>query len=154
MTATSDRIRDVHFPKWLSLFEKKSREYGEKTHEDLGVRGQFSDIYRKVVKLKKFMWDEPESVPAFESLEEIIYDLIGHLFLTIDMMKWTAEREVPLYVGPAEVEARELLEQCWQAMQGLGEDGPGGSVVRDERTLGKINHILQDAHIKKIVGSR
>jgi hypothetical protein len=158
MTATADRIRDHHFPKWLELFQRKSREYGEATHEGLGPRGQFSDIYRKVVKLKKFMWDEPEAVPEFEDIEEIIDDLIGHLFLTKDMI-WKGNQERvrmlasanPMdpdrqYIGPAEVEAREMLDRMWAHFD--DDDEP------DEGWIEEAMKILKEAHVKRIVGWR
>lgn len=78
-------IIEVHVPAWLDLFERKNREYGDGAAFDLGARGQFSDMYRKMLKLKRAMWDEDESVLTTEGVDEILQDLIGHCFLTLNM---------------------------------------------------------------------
>lgn len=72
-------------PEWLELFAKKNSDYGAGSAFELGVRGQYSDIHRKMIKLKRAMWDGEEL--KFEGSEEIIRDLIGHLFLTLHMME-------------------------------------------------------------------
>ena len=72
-------------PEWLAVFQNKNRDYGSGSMYELGVRGQYSDIHRKMIKLKRAMW-EGESL-KFEGLEEIIGDLIGHLFLTLHMLE-------------------------------------------------------------------
>lgn len=83
-----ERIRDSWVPIWLKGFERKSRDYnstdGWEPHTVLGVRGQFADIWRKVGKLKKSLWDGDQL--EGEQPLEIIDDLISHLFLTRDML--------------------------------------------------------------------
>jgi hypothetical protein len=84
-----DRIRDSWVPIWLKGFERKARDYNSKTtdwepHKFLGVKGQFADIWRKVGKLKKALWDD-EMLEGEQPLE-IIDDLISHLFLTRDLL--------------------------------------------------------------------
>lgn len=74
-----------HLPAWAKLFARKNSEYGSGAAFDLGERGQFSDIYRKIIKLKRAMWDEDESVLTTEGVDEILMDLIGHCFLTLEM---------------------------------------------------------------------
>ena len=66
------------------LFLHKNRGYGN-TAEYLGAKGQFSDIYRKVGKLKHTLWDGNE--PVGESIEEMCMDLIGHCALTIHFLR-------------------------------------------------------------------
>jgi hypothetical protein len=70
-------------PEWLALFARKNRDYGSGSAYELGVRGQYSDIHRKMIKLKRAMWDGEQL--DFEDTDEIIKDLISHLFLTLHM---------------------------------------------------------------------
>lgn len=78
-------------PEWLALFARKNRDYGSGSAYELGVQGQYSDIHRKMIKLKRAMWDGQEL--DFESTEEIIKDLISHLFLTLHMYGLQREAE-------------------------------------------------------------
>lgn len=88
-TATPE-LRSIigdHLLTWSDLFAYKNAEYGGGAAFDLGERGQFSDMYRKMIKLKRAMWDEDESVLNTEGVDEILMDLIGHCFLTLEMRK-------------------------------------------------------------------
>lgn len=78
-------------PEWLALFARKNRDYGSGSAYELGVRGQYSDIHRKMIKLKRAMWDGHEL--DFEDTDEIIKDLISHLFLTLHMFGLQREAE-------------------------------------------------------------
>jgi len=80
-------IVSEHLPAWLELFSSKNSEYGSGAAFELGARGQFSDMYRKMIKLKRAMWDADESVLKTEGVDEIINDLIGHCFLTLEMRR-------------------------------------------------------------------
>jgi len=70
-------------PNVLTLFLAKNRDYGD-THLDhmrLGPKAQFVDIWRKVGKLKRAVWD---GVPmAGEQPDEIFADFVGHSLLAI-----------------------------------------------------------------------
>lgn len=97
-----ERIRDVWVPEWLQLFEKKSADYNTKAtakrpafqpHEVLGIKGQWADIWRKVWKLHKALWDDEQLTG--EQPREIILDLISHLFLTIDLMEKQSPLQLP-----------------------------------------------------------
>lgn len=96
----SQQLRDIIsdlVPEWALLFARKNADYG--SHDDsagvLGIPGQYADIWRKMSKLKRAMWDGEEL--EFEKTEEVISDLIGHLFLTLHMMRVKDEAE-RLYV--------------------------------------------------------
>lgn len=78
-----DILTDV-FPTWLDLFQMKSREYGDAAF-DLGPRAQFVDMNRKFVKLRRALWEGKELTT--ESIDEILLDLIGHAFLTLEMRR-------------------------------------------------------------------
>lgn len=73
-------IADYLIPEWWMQFKAKNNEYG--THDDdLGMRGQYADIHRKMKKLRNSLWD---GLPlTHEQPREVILDLIGHLFLTL-----------------------------------------------------------------------
>lgn len=80
MTYIMDRL----VPEWSRLFAQKQHDYGENGHEDLGIRAQFVDINRKTHKLRRALWDGVEL--QGEQPREILMDLIGHCFLTIDLL--------------------------------------------------------------------
>lgn len=65
-------------PAWRALFLQKNAKY-RAVGNNLGARGVFPDINRKVGILKDRVWDGNET--EGESTEEVINDLIGHLFL-------------------------------------------------------------------------
>ena len=77
-------ILTVHLKDFLDLFIRKNKEYGENA-QTLGPRGQFSDMYRKMIKLRTGMWDGDEHLLTSESVDEILLDMIGHCFLTLRM---------------------------------------------------------------------
>lgn len=78
-----------HLVQWATLFAKKNGEYqdGNGSAFTLGERGQFSDMYRKMIKLKAALWDGHEDQLSTESVEEILHDMIGHCFLTLEMRR-------------------------------------------------------------------
>lgn len=125
MSTAFERIRDDWLPLWLKGFERKSRDYnslktGWEPHEVLGVKGQFADLWRKVGKLKKALWDD-EPLEGEQPLE-IIDDLISHLFLTRDLLiRAEAEQRIKVHmlVDPIQVSDRERLRQ----LVGHGHDG-------------------------------
>lgn len=61
-------------PKALELYLKKTKDYGGLSG-GLGPRAPFVDMWRKILKLKRCMWDGEEL--KFEQTDEIIMDLIG-----------------------------------------------------------------------------
>lgn len=77
-------------PEWLRLFAAKNADYGDGA-KVLGVRGQYADINRKMLKLKRSLWDGDQL--QFEDSDEVIMDLIGHLFLTLDMIRFKEQTD-------------------------------------------------------------
>ncbi|UVF61593.1 hypothetical protein SEA_GENAMY16_74 [Gordonia phage Genamy16] len=71
-------------PKVLENFARKNADYGD-TSFDLGIAGQYAELWRKVGKLKGPMWEGKEL--AFEQMDEIIEDLIGHCLLSLYFIK-------------------------------------------------------------------
>lgn len=80
----ADRCMD-HAERALSLFLRKQEGYGD-TSFLFGKRGQVQDMYRKVMKLKRVLWDGVPD-PAGEKPEEVVMDLIGHCLLTLDFLR-------------------------------------------------------------------
>jgi len=110
-------ILTKHFPAWAELFARKNSEYGSGSAFDLGERGQFSDIYRKIIKLKRAMWDEDESVLTTEGVDEIIMDLIGHCFLTLEMRaRKDAEKTNSFAVNSVSISPAMMTQDDFEAM--------------------------------------
>lgn len=89
-TDMREAIIDRIAPAVLVQWSKKNIDYGGQ-QVFLGQRAQFADINRKFWKLKQAMWDGV--TPEFESVEEICFDMIGHLLMSIyqgDKEKWSA----------------------------------------------------------------
>ncbi len=73
-------IQDVLLPEWLKQFETKNADYGDDSGK-LGVKGGFTDLWRKVLKLKRALWDG--QTLHGEQAREITMDMIGHAFLLL-----------------------------------------------------------------------
>lgn len=69
---------------WTWLFMDKQRDYGDRA-DDLGVPGQYAELSRKMIKLRRVMWEGHPLVG--EPPREVVLDLIGHLFLTLKLME-------------------------------------------------------------------
>ncbi|HEY7415902.1 MAG TPA: hypothetical protein VH593_11965 [Ktedonobacteraceae bacterium] len=64
----------------VQRLREKSRDYGD-TYEELGLAGQYSDMHRKMRKLRKAMWHE-EPLTG-EQPEEILEDLLGNILISL-----------------------------------------------------------------------
>jgi len=62
----------------------KSADYGE-VFRELGVRGQYSDMHRKMHKLKKALWDGEQL--KGEQPPEILSDLFGNILITLYLLE-------------------------------------------------------------------
>lgn len=71
-------------PTWLDLFMQNNAKYKD-VDQSLGACGVFPDINRKVGVLKARVWNGQDT-PG-EPTEEVIQDLIGHLFLMWALMR-------------------------------------------------------------------
>lgn len=92
---TLDRLTTRLLPEFLAHFSAKNADYSDaemEPHRVLGKAGQFSDIWRKIWKLKKALWDGKELTQ--ESTREILLDLIGHCFLTLALLEEEDQRKV------------------------------------------------------------
>lgn len=76
-------IIDVLIPEMVKKANEDWEHYGD-CHKELGIQGQFADIWRKVGPLKRALW-EGETLTR-EQPREICMDLVGHLLLTVAML--------------------------------------------------------------------
>jgi hypothetical protein len=67
-------------PTSIQRFRNKSSDYGD-VFKELGLAGQYSDMHRKMHKLKKVMW-EGRSLKG-EQAEEILHDLLGNILISL-----------------------------------------------------------------------
>lgn len=74
-------------PEVLQRFAEKNAEYGNNANRDLGIKAQFVDIHRKMIKLRRALWDDEPQALKSEPVEEVIGDLVAHLLLTLDMLR-------------------------------------------------------------------
>ena len=81
------RIIQEVLPGVLELYLSKSRDYGGNVGDmiGLGAKATFVDIWRKVGKLKRALWDGQKMIG--EQTEEILADLVGHVLIILDGMK-------------------------------------------------------------------
>ena len=78
-TKQAEQILRHVLPRVLELFLVKNKDYAD--WPDLGVRGEFVEIWRKTHKLKRALWDNQELVS--EQWDEIIMDMVGHCLLAL-----------------------------------------------------------------------
>lgn len=71
-------VNDI-LPGIVTRFLDKAADYGS-TFEELGIKGQYSDIHRKVRKLKRAMWEGEEL--SGEQIDEILADLVGNCLIS------------------------------------------------------------------------
>jgi hypothetical protein len=82
----AERVLTKIVPSLLELYLKKSKDYGGDVGEmiGLGPKAHFVDMWRKMGKLKRALWDGVEL--EGEKPEEIMMDLVGHIFIILDKM--------------------------------------------------------------------
>ncbi len=85
-TELAKRIMKYHAPAALDHFIERNGEYGDDDDFNLGSRGQYVDISRKVQKLKRRMWDGQPEPDGAESTRTVVMELIGHLLMTMDYL--------------------------------------------------------------------
>lgn len=94
------RILGDILPGLLSQFLRKNRSYqlsSENLAEMLGAKGQWGDLFRKIMVTKSALWDGKGGYlltadklidDAYEeSVEERLEDIVGHALLAIDMLR-------------------------------------------------------------------
>ena len=67
-------------------FASKYGEYGEGAADALGLAGQWGDLHRKLMKLRRSFWVGESGYLVTEQEAEILRDMIGHCLLAIHML--------------------------------------------------------------------
>jgi hypothetical protein len=67
-------------------FTLKYAEYGEGAADALGLAGQWGDLHRKVMKLKRSLWVGDSGYLVSEDERQILADMVGHCLLAIHMI--------------------------------------------------------------------
>jgi len=99
--------------KAVNRFKKKSADYGD-VFKELGLAGQYSDMHRKMYKLRKYMWDG--QYLQGESPKEILEDLFGNILISIYLIDYVGER------GETKAHQRSA---CSQPSSGQNPDSQG-----------------------------
>lgn len=72
--------------KALEAFAEGYAEYGPGAADALGLAGQWGDLHRKVMKLKRPFWNGEVAALTRESSRDILRDIIGHCLLALVML--------------------------------------------------------------------
>lgn len=70
---------------WFQFLEAYA-EYGSRAADELGLAGQWGDLHRKVKKLKAPLWQGDSTRLTRETPRQVLFDIIGHALLAIDML--------------------------------------------------------------------
>lgn len=71
----------------------KSQDYGDDADTELGAKGQYAEIHRKMRKLKRALWEGHELTG--EPVEEVLMDLMSHCALAIDNLRAAGDLSAP-----------------------------------------------------------
>lgn len=68
-------------------FAEAYAEYGEESGKnETGLAGQWADLFRKIMKLKRSLWAGEKGHLTREGEREILQDMIGHALLALRML--------------------------------------------------------------------
>lgn len=116
MSSSAEReyINTVLIPEIQEDFEGWAKEYQQ--DRDLGERGEFASLYRKVRKLKTILWDGADATLWREGTRTIVKEVVSHgLLLLCDLDR-------------GRLEAKEALKAA--EVTGLSTHPPAGASVR------------------------
>lgn len=82
-TQPYDEMIERILPELVSRLRTKSADYGD-VFMELGIKGQYSDMHRKMRKLKKALWDGEDL--KGEQADEILSDLFGNVLIALYLM--------------------------------------------------------------------
>lgn len=72
----------------ISRFIEKSRDYPPEAYKFLGARAQFVEVSKKFFKLRRGLWEGKKL--EGEDVGEICEDLIGHMLITLNLIRTEA----------------------------------------------------------------
>jgi hypothetical protein len=84
-----DTMINQILPEAVKRFRSKSSDYGD-VFRELGLAGQYSDMHRKMHKLRKVMWEGHEL--KGEPPKEILQDLIGNVLISLYLIDYVGNR--------------------------------------------------------------
>jgi hypothetical protein len=70
----------------LLAFAEGYAEYGPGAADEMGLAGQWGDLYRKIKKLRPVMWEGDAERLTRETPDQILQDIIGHCLLALEMI--------------------------------------------------------------------
>lgn len=84
MSSKADReyVQDVLWPELNERWDQWQMEYGSQ-ERDLGSRGEFVGLWRKVKKIKAQVWDRVDGSLWREDLRTIIFEVVAHALLLL-----------------------------------------------------------------------
>lgn len=109
-TEVARTIFTDHLPMWADLFLSKNASYGESGYHEDGIKGYWPEMRRKVARLRRALWEGEDTSNWTEQPDEIIFDLIGTLFMAYDCL--TAQTPVAAmghWDGRLSLDASEIL---------------------------------------------
>lgn len=95
---TARLICEEILPEWKEMFLRKNMDYGD-FHITLGIAGQFVDMWRKIGKIRRSLWEGKPLVG--EQPDEVLFDLAAHCFLAaLEYRRGNTRGDQPT-LGPA-----------------------------------------------------
>jgi hypothetical protein len=133
-----DQMINQILPDLVQRFRKKSADYGE-VFRDLGIPGQYSDMHRKMHKLRRGMWEEEQL--KGEPVEEILSDLFGNILISLYLIdeELRTSEVLPGVRSPGRTEEHDRTMPMVRSTEGQetlqlqGKNDPG----TEEKTPGK-----------------
>jgi hypothetical protein len=83
-TEVAEAIFTSHLGEWADLFLRKNAAYGESGYHEEGVKGYWPEVRRKLARIRRAVWLDEDTSDWTEQPNEIIFDLIGTLFMMYD----------------------------------------------------------------------
>jgi hypothetical protein len=116
-------------PEAIKRFRSKSSDYGE-VFKELGLAGQYSDMHRKMHKLRKVMW-EGRSLKG-EQADEILSDLFGNILISLYLLVHENDGETKAYSWAAGTQPLSGQDRGSQGAAAGGAQGGAREQAADE----------------------
>lgn len=95
-------VNETLWPELQMMWDNWAAEY-EHQERDLGIRGEFVGLYRKVRKIKSIVWDRVDASNWREGLRIMLFEVIAHaLLMLVDLDKESNEEALDAIVDAQE----------------------------------------------------
>jgi len=84
-TAVAERVLKFQVPAMVQHFLTRNDEYGEDSEFNLGLRGEYVGLSRKVQKLKRYMWAGKPVPQGAETVRTILLELAASCLMAAVM---------------------------------------------------------------------